>query len=145
MDRPLKTTNRLINELGECNALSRDVKLLGSEELLNKVPESLKPNVPKTESFESIFGLDSKFFYRIDKVTARDMKTLAYEIGTGHLEKDDNGITFLVRDTPRVSKLQDQEKLYFRVHVLPFKMPPDLYCQLHAMLDLNALLVDQTL
>ena len=42
MDRPLKTTNRLINELGECNALSRDVKLLGSEELLNKVPESLK-------------------------------------------------------------------------------------------------------
>lgn len=146
MDRPLKTTNRLINELGECNALSRDVKLLGSEALLDKVPESLKPNVPKTESFESIFGLDSKFFYRIDKVTARDMKTLAYEIGTGHLEKDDNGIIFLVRDTPRVSKLQDQEKLYFNeVHVPAFQdATPDnfLIASYMQLPDLNALLVD---
>tara|TARA_B100001564_G_scaffold324411_1_gene305142 strand:- start:2049 stop:2831 length:783 start_codon:yes stop_codon:yes gene_type:complete len=146
MNLPLKTTNRLINELGECTPLSRDVKLLGPEKLIDRVSKRLRSSVPKTETFEAVFGLDNKFFYRIDKVTGDDMKTLAYEIGTGHLEKDNDGSMVLVRDTPRVSKLQDQEKLYFNeVHVPAFQdcTPEDYLIVSYMQLpDLNGLFVD---
>ena len=144
MNLPLKTTNRLINELGVCEG-ERSIILSGAESLIDKVPNKIKASIPKTETFESVFGLEYKFFYRIDQVYGDQLESVAYEIGTGHLEKDGDDV-FLIRDTPRVSKLQDQERLYFNETLVPSfrECPRDhfLIVSYIQIPDLNSLFID---
>lgn len=127
MNRPLKTVNKLINELGECGTESFDVKLLGVEALVKKVAARKQISIPQEHSFYKIFGTDHKFWYRIDECHGDDIESCAHEIGIGHIETRGTE-QFLVRDEPHYSQNKDSTEAYFNnVHVDSFNECPEGY------------------
>ncbi len=128
MNKPLKTINTLINELGECpNPASFDVKLLGVEALVKKVVARRQSIVPTEHSFYDVFGTENKFWYRIDEVHGDNIETVCHEIGIGYLETRGND-KYLIRDEPAYCKNKDSDEVYYNgAHVESFNECPEGY------------------
>lgn len=101
----LKTTPIQILERGLPTADSCDIFLSGTEQVCEYFPElKYQKNSPcsSTNSFMSAFGLDNKFYYRLEKYNKRQLIDL--EIGIGHLHQEAPDIILLKRFQPLLYK-----------------------------------------
>jgi len=101
----LKTTPIQILERGVPTENSCDIFLSGTEEVCDYFPElRYQKNAPcsSNNSFIKAFGLDSKFYYRLEKYNKKQLVDL--EIGIGHLIEEAPGLILLKRFQPILYK-----------------------------------------
>jgi hypothetical protein len=101
----LKTTPIQILERGLPTENSCDIFLSGTEQVCEYFPElRYQKNGPcsSNNSFLVAFGLDSKFYYRLEKYNKR--KLIDLEIGIGHLFQEAPNIILLRRSQPLLYK-----------------------------------------
>ena len=106
----LKTTPIQILERGLPIENSCDIFLSGTEQVCEYFPElryQVNPPCSTNNSFLVAFGLDSKFYYRLEKYNNR--KLIDLEIGIGHLFQEAPDIIFLKRSQPLLYKHGDEQ------------------------------------
>jgi hypothetical protein len=106
----LKTTPIQILERGLPTENSCDIFLSGTEQVCDYFPElryQKNPPCSSNNSFLVAFGLDNKFYYRLEKYNKKQLIDL--EIGIGHLEQEAPDIIFLKRSQPLLYKHGDEQ------------------------------------
>ena len=106
----LKTTPIQILERGLPTANSCDIFLSGTEQVCDYFPElryQKNPPCSSNNSFLVTFGLDNKFYYRLEKYNKR--KLIDLEIGIGHLFEEAPNIILLKRFQPLLYKHGDEQ------------------------------------
>jgi len=106
----LKTTPIQILERGLPTENSCDIFLSGTEQVCEYFPElRYQKNGPcsANNSFLVAFGLDSKFYYSLEKYNNR--KLIDLEIGIGHLFQEAPNIILLKRSQPLLYKHGDEQ------------------------------------
>lgn len=101
----LKTTPIQILERGIPTENSCDIFLSGTEEVCDYFPElryQKNPPCSSNNSFLAAFGLDSKFYYRLEKYNKRQLIDL--EIGIGYLVQEAPDLVLLRRSQPILYK-----------------------------------------
>jgi hypothetical protein len=101
----LKTSPIQILERGLPTENSCDIFLSGTEQVCEYFPElryQKNPPCSSTNSFIVAFGLDNKFYYRLEKYNQKQVIDL--EIGIGHLVQEAPDIILLRRSQPLLYK-----------------------------------------
>lgn len=105
----LKTVKATISELGECESDQNDIKLLGTEALIQSLPARHRDDMVNVRSLSEFFSENDKFYYRVDELKLPNLESCCFEIGLGYIKKVGND-TFLVRDEPQFSQTKDGQQ-----------------------------------